>query len=36
MITPAIATCGSILAGLGLGKDFEGVEIRENDCGDVN
>ena len=37
MITLAIATCGSSLAELGLGKDFKGVgiEIRDHACDDV-
>ena len=36
MITPAIATCESILAKLGLGKDFKDVEVRDHACGDIN
>ena len=35
MITPAIATCGSILTELGLGKDFKDVEIRDHACDNV-
>ena len=35
MITLVIVTCGSILAELGLGKDFKDVEIRYHACDDV-
>ena len=35
MITLAIATCGSILAKLGLDKEFKDVEIRDHTCSDV-
>ena len=35
MITPAIATSGSILAELCLGQDFKDVEIRNHACGNL-